>query len=76
MPFAVTSCAFKIHGASGPARGKPVLISILLSSLVFHAVTPKRSSFRENSTSFDHYPTLNTDRQTDTTTVTFTAHAR
>ena len=35
-----TSCAFKIHRASGPGRGKPVLISILACSLGFHARTP------------------------------------
>ena len=26
MPFVVTSCAFKIHRASGRGRGKPVLL--------------------------------------------------
>ena len=45
MPFVVTSCAFKIHRASGPAGGKPVLISILACSLAFHAITFKRSSY-------------------------------
>ena len=44
----MTSCAFKIHRESEPARGKPVLISILAFSLVFHAATLERSSFREN----------------------------
>ena len=34
----MTSCAFKIHRESEPAQGKPVLISILAYSLVFHAV--------------------------------------
>ena len=43
----MTSCAFKTHRASAPARGKPVIISILVFSLVFHAVTLERSSFRE-----------------------------
>ena len=33
MPFVVTSCACKKHRASGPGRGKPVLISILACSL-------------------------------------------
>ena len=28
MPFVVTSCAFKIHSASGPGQGKLVPISI------------------------------------------------
>ena len=51
MPFVVTSCAFKIHRVSGPARGKPVLISILFAfSLMFHAIT----------TFFDLYSMLNT----------------
>ena len=46
MPFVVTSCAFKIHRASGPGRGgMPVLISILACSLAFHAITAERSSF-------------------------------
>ena len=46
----MTSCAFKIHRASRPAPGKPASISILAFSLVFHTVTPERSSFRENPT--------------------------
>ena len=45
MPFVVTSCAFKIHRASGPGRGKPVLISILACSLGFHAITFERGTF-------------------------------
>ena len=45
MPFVVTSCAFKIHRASGRGRGKPVLIYILACSLGFHAITLERSSF-------------------------------
>ena len=32
------------------SRGEPVLICILARSLGFHAVTPERSSFRENPT--------------------------
>ena len=36
MTFVVASCAFKIRRASRPARGKPVLISILL---MFHALS-------------------------------------
>ena len=39
MPFVVTSCAFKIHRASGRGGGKPVLICILACSLAFHAIT-------------------------------------
>ena len=39
MPFVVTSCACKIHRASGCGRGKPVLICILACSLAFHAIT-------------------------------------
>ena len=35
MPFIVTSCAFKIHRASGGGRGNPVLITILACSLGF-----------------------------------------
>ena len=39
-------CDFKIHRASGPGRGKPVLISILLvCSLGFHAITFERGTF-------------------------------
>ena len=38
-----------------PARGKPVLISILAFSLVFHAVTLECNSFRENHTYFSTY---------------------
>ena len=39
MPFVATSCA------SRPGRGKPVLISILASSLGFHAITFELSIF-------------------------------
>ena len=42
MPFVVTSCAFKIHRASGRGRGKPVLICILACSL---AITFERRSY-------------------------------
>ena len=42
-PFVVTSCAYRMHRASGPGRGKPVLISILARSLAFHALTLERS---------------------------------
>ena len=42
MPFVVTSCACKIHRASG---GKPVLISILACSLGFQAITSERGTF-------------------------------
>ena len=42
MPFVVTSCAFKIHRASGRGGGKPVLICILACSL---AITFERSSY-------------------------------
>ena len=41
MPFVVTSCAFKIHRASGRGGGMPVLICIL----AFHAITFERSSY-------------------------------
>ena len=42
MPFIETSCAFKVHRASGSGRGKPVLISILACSLGFRAITLER----------------------------------
>ena len=45
MPFVVTSCAFKIHRASGRGGGMPVLICILACSLAFHAITFERSSY-------------------------------
>ena len=45
MSFVVTSCAFKIHRASGRGRGKPVLICILACSLAFHAITFERGTF-------------------------------
>ena len=45
MPFVVTSCACKIHRASGRGQGKPVLICILACSLAFHAITFERSSY-------------------------------
>ena len=45
MPSIVTSCAFKIHRASGHGRGKPVLIGILACSLAFHAITLEHSSY-------------------------------
>ena len=38
----MTSCAFKIHRASGPGRGKPVLIALLACSVGFHAITFER----------------------------------
>ena len=41
--------------ARGPTQGKPVLISISAFSLVFHAVTPGRSGFRENPTYISTY---------------------
>ena len=41
--FVVTSCAFMIHRASRPGRGKPVLISMLACSLCFHAITFEHS---------------------------------
>ena len=47
MPFVVTSCAFKIHRASGRGGGKPVLICILACSLGFHAITFERSSYKK-----------------------------
>ena len=34
-----------MHRASGPGRGKPVLICILASSLALHAITLERSSY-------------------------------
>ena len=43
MPFVVTSCACKIHRASGRGRGS--LICILACSLAFHAITFERSSY-------------------------------
>ena len=49
MPFNVTSCASKVHRASGPGRGKPVLISILACSLAFHAITFEHSSYTKIS---------------------------
>ena len=45
MPFVVTSCACKIHRASGRGRGEPVLICILACSLAFNAITFERSSY-------------------------------
>ena len=45
MPFVVTSCAFKIHRASGRGRGKPVPICILACSLAFHTITSECSSY-------------------------------
>ena len=45
MPFVVTSCASKVHRASGPGRGKPVLICSLACSLAFHVATLERSSY-------------------------------
>ena len=48
-PFVATSCAFKIHRASGRGRGKPVLICILPCSLAFHGITFERSSFIRKS---------------------------
>ena len=47
MPFVVTSCAFKIHRASGRGGGKPVLICILACSFSFHAITFERSSYKK-----------------------------
>ena len=44
MPFVVTSCAFKMHRASGPGRGMLVLICILACSLGFHAITSERGT--------------------------------
>ena len=44
-PFVMTSCAFKIHRASRPGQGKPVLISILACSLAFHPITLERNIF-------------------------------
>ena len=40
----VTSCACKIHRASGRGRGKPALICILAFSLAFHSII-ERSSY-------------------------------
>ena len=40
-----TSCASKVHRASGSGRGKPVLICILACSLGFHAITLERGTF-------------------------------
>ena len=45
MLFVVTSCASKVHRASGPGRGKPVLMCILACSLAFH--TLERTSYRK-----------------------------
>ena len=42
MPFVVISCATKVHRASGPGRGKPVLMAC---SLGFHAITSERGTF-------------------------------
>ena len=45
MPFVETSCASKVHRASGPGRGKPVLICILVCLLAFNVITLEHSSF-------------------------------
>ena len=44
MPFVVTSCAFKIHKASGPGRGKPVLAIGLLTWFLRHNFRLKKLS--------------------------------
>ena len=54
MPFVVTSCAFKIHRASGRSRGKPVLICILACSLAFHAITFELSSYKTKANIHSH----------------------
>ena len=48
MPFVVTSCACKIHKASGHGRGKPVLICILACSLAFHVITLNAAVIRKS----------------------------
>ena len=48
MPFVVTSCAFKIHRASGRGGGKPVLICILACSLGFHAIILNAAVIRKS----------------------------
>ena len=40
----MTSFASKVHRASGPGRGKPVLICIMAFSLGFHAITLEHST--------------------------------
>ena len=44
----MTSCASKVHRASGPGRGKPVLICILACSLGFHAIISEHGTFTKN----------------------------
>ena len=43
----VTSCASKVHRASGPGRGKPVLICIL--ALGFHAIISEHGTFTKTT---------------------------
>ena len=77
----VTSCAFKIHRVRGPARGKPVLVSILYFRSCSRCNFRTQQFRRKPHLFFDLYPTLNmwyrmwsdsevrckeTDRQTDT----------
>ena len=50
MSFVMTASAFKMHIASGPGRGKPVLICILACSLAFHAITFECGSFTKIAT--------------------------
>ena len=49
-PSVVTSCASKVHRASGPGRGKPALISIN-----FARVSRRNSRIRENPTYISTY---------------------
>ena len=62
-PFAVTSCAFKIHRASGPVRTKPVLISILafFARVCVSHYNSRTQQFQIKSYILCNlYPTLNT----------------
>ena len=84
----MTSCAFKIHRASGPAQGKPVLISII----GFFARVSRRSSRTQQFQRKSHITIVRgaidgssserswnkqTDRHTHTTTTVILAeHAR
>ena len=86
----MTSCASKVHRASGPGRAKPVLICILACSLGFHGITSERGTFtNEAGVALNPFVSLfylfvtrgsrirgRTDIQTDRpSTVTLAAHA-
>ena len=54
-PSVVTYVGSTVREQAECCRGKPVVICILAFSLVFHAVTLKCSSFRENATYISTY---------------------